>query len=212
MGLSYRKLGWLINTVGFFKEVNGITTQSQGFLDRFEFVKTSGKYDALGFDLLIRKQLRKWNLWLSYGYLNSSYRFNELLNTSFRSNLDINHAISSGVTFSTSKLNVALGANWRTGKPFTPPLDTNPVTNDEINYNSVNSNQLSDFMRLDFSVIYATQIDKNKNLKIGLSIWNLLDRENHINIFFRANSQNETQQVLQQSLGITPNATVKFLF
>ncbi|WP_265241644.1 TonB-dependent receptor [Muriicola sp. Z0-33] len=212
MGISFQKSSWLINAVGFFKEVEGITTQSQGFLDSFEFARTSGKYDAFGLDFLLRKQLLKWNLWLSYGYLNGTYNFEELSETEFRSNFDISHSLSSGITFSTSKVNLAVGANWRTGKPFTPTAIGNDIVDGDINYDEANSDELEDYLRLDFSVIYTTNIGKKTTLRTGISIWNLLNRENPINTFFRVNPQNEAQQILQESLGITPNASLKLIF
>ena len=212
LGLSYQKSSWLINVVGFYKEVEGITTQSQGFLDDNEFTRTSGNYDVYGIDFLLRRQLQKWNVWASYGYLNSSYNFEELPEMEFRSNFDITHSLSSGITFSTQKLNVAFGANWRTGKPFTPVLIGNEVTDGDINYADANSHELDDYLRLDFSAIYKTKIGSKTSLQTGISVWNLLNRENPINTFFRLNQQNEAQQILQQSLGITPNATLKILF
>jgi len=156
--------------------------------------------------------LQKWNLWMSYGYLNSTYDFEELSEMEFRSNFDITHSITSSITFSTASLNLALGANWRTGKPFTPPVPDNEVIDGEINYDSANSNELDDFLRLDFSAIYSTKIGKKTKLQTGISVWNLLNRVNPINTFFRVNPQEEAQQVLQESLGITPNASVKLLF
>jgi hypothetical protein len=212
LGLSYQESGWLVNAVGFYKEVDGITTQSQGFLDSFEFVRTSGRYDALGLDFLLRKQLQKWNLWLSYGYLNSTYNFEELTEVEFRSNFDTTHSLTSGITFSTSKLNLALGANWRTGKPFTPTVAGNEIVEGDINYGEANSNELEDYLRLDFSAIYKAKIGKKTKLRTGISIWNLLNRENPINTFFRVNPQNDAQQILQESLGITPNASLRLLF
>ena len=212
LGLSYQESGWLVNAVGFYKEVEGITTQSQGFLDSFEFVRTSGKYDALGIDFLLQKQLQKLNVWASYGYLKSTYDFEELPETGFRSNFDITHSLSSGITFSSPKLNLAVGGNWRTGKPFTPPLANDEVRDGDINYDQANSSELDDYLRLDFSVIYKTKIGNKTSLRTGISIWNLLNRENPINTFYRVNQQNEAQQILQESLGITPNASLKLLF
>ena len=212
LGLSYERLNWLVHAVGFVKEVKGITTQSQGFLDQYEFVRTSGQYDAYGVDFLLRKQIRDWNIWLSYGYLNSKYRFEELPEPEFRSNFDITHAISSGVTFSTNKLQVAAGVNWRTGRPFTPPTPGDEIVDGNINYAAVNSDQLNDYLRLDVSTIYTTRLSNKTDLQAGISIWNLLNRENIINTFFRLDNLGNAQQVIQTSLGITPNATIKFLF
>lgn len=212
LGLSYQKSSWLINLVGFYKAVEGITAQSQGFLDDNEFIRTSGNYDVSGIDLLLRRQLQKFNVWASYGYLNSTYNFEGLPEIEFRSNFDITHSLSSGITFSTQKLNLAFGVNWRTGKPFTPVLIGNEVTDGDINYADANSQELDDYLRLDFSAIYKTKIGSKTSLQTGISVWNLLNRENPINTFFRVNQQNEAQQILQQSLGITPNASLKILF
>nr|WP_223826684.1 TonB-dependent receptor plug domain-containing protein [Flagellimonas sp. S3867] len=212
LGLSYKEDGWLVNAVGFIKEVEGITTQSQGFLDRYEFVRTSGKYDANGIELLLRKQLQNWNMWLSYGYLYSQYTFAELEETHFRSNFDITHSVSSGITFSTQKLHMAAGVNWRTGKPFTSSITGNEVVNDQINYAEANGSQLEDYVRLDVSAIYKMELGKKMRLQAGLSIWNVLDRENPINTFYRLSAQQNAQKVLQGSLGITPNAMIKIAF
>ncbi|MGB7393242.1 MAG: TonB-dependent receptor, partial [Pricia sp.] len=37
LGLSYNRYGWLVDMVPFYKTVEGITTQSQGFQDSYEF-------------------------------------------------------------------------------------------------------------------------------------------------------------------------------
>ncbi|WP_420319780.1 TonB-dependent receptor [Flagellimonas sp.] len=209
LGLSYKEDGWLVNAVGFIKEVEGITTQSQGFLDRYEFVRTSGKYNANGIELLLRKQLQNWNMWLSYGYLDSQYTFEELVEIHFRSNFDIIHSVSSGITFSTQKLHMAAGVNWRTGKPFTSTVLGNEVVDGQINYAEANGSQLEDYVRLDVSAIYKMELGKKMGLQAGLSIWNVLDKENPIDTFYRLSAQQNAQQVLQGSLGITPNAMIK---
>ncbi|WP_297795558.1 TonB-dependent receptor [uncultured Eudoraea sp.] len=212
LGLSYEQYNWLVHAVGFFKEVNGITTQSQGFQDSYEFVKTAGQYDAYGMEFLLRKQIQNWNIWLSYGYLNSKYIFEELPEPEFRSNFDIEHAVSSGLTFSTKKLLMAAGLNWRTGKPFTPTVPGNEIADGAINYDAVNSDQLDDYLRLDISTTYTTPIGNKTDLQAGISIWNLLNKKNIINTFFRLDDLDNAQQVNQNSLGITPNAILKFIF
>lgn len=212
LGLSYEQYNWLVHAVGFFKEVNGITTQSQGFQDSYEFVKTAGQYDAYGMEFLLRKQIQNWNIWLSYGYLNSKYIFEELPEPEFRSNFDIEHAVSSGLTFSTKKLLMAAGLNWRTGKPFTTTVPGNEIADGAINYDAVNSDQLDDYLRLDISTTYTTPIGNKTDLQAGISIWNLLNKKNIINTFFRLDDLDNAQQVNQNSLGITPNAILKFIF
>lgn len=212
VGLAYNKEGWLVNAVSFYKKVNGITTQSQGFQDRYEFVKTSGSYNATGLDLLLRKQFRKNNIWLSYSYLNSEYFFDQLPETSFPSNFDITHTITLGANHSIGRLLMAAGLNWRTGKPFTRPIQDTPIIGNEINYDIANGERLKDYLRLDFSGKYQFNWGEKRSIQLGLSIWNLLNRNNRINSFYRQNVLGEVQQFRQSSLGITPNASVRFIF
>ena len=212
LGLSYVRKEWLVNAVGFFKGVEGITTQSQGFTDAYEFVKSAGNYDAYGLELLLRKQFNNLNTWLSYGYLQNKYNFPELEETDFRSNFDIRHTVSGGVTYSAGRFYFALGGNWRTGKPFTAPEADDPLAGDQINYGPVNANQLEDYFRLDVSAIYRSKLSDAIGIQAGLSVWNVTNRINSINTFYTLAEQGDPQQVLQESLGITPNATVKILF
>ncbi len=212
LGLSFKKADWLVNAVGYFKKVDGITTQSQGFLDRYEFVRTDGSYDAKGLELLLRRQLNRWNMWMSYGYMDSSYTFETLPETEFRSNFDITHSVSSGLTFSTQKLHLAAGLNWRTGKPYTQPLEGNEIVDEEVNFDEVNSTTLSDYLRVDFSAIYRTTLSSKTGLHAGISVWNLLDRVNTLNTYYQVDGTGSIQRLQQNSLGITPNFTLKFQF
>ncbi|WP_281540726.1 TonB-dependent receptor [Maribacter aestuarii] len=213
LGLNYKKSSWLINAISFVKRVEGITTQSQGFQGPFEFVRTSGAYDALGFDLLLRKQFQDNNaFWISYSYLNSTYLFEQLPETTFPNNFDITHGLTAGINYHLGRVLLAAGLNWRTGRPFTAPEANNELENGEINYSGVNANRLKDYLRLDISANYQFNWGKNNKAQIGASIWNLLDQNNTLNTFYRITSQEEVQKIGQSSLGLTPNLSIKFFF
>ena len=211
-GLSYSNSGWLFNGVAYFKEVEGITTQSQGFQDQYEFVRTSGSYESIGIDFLLRKQIDKLNAWLSYSYLSSDYTFPELPEGTFPSNFDITHAFTTGVTYAAGQLRLSAGFNWRSGKPFTSPSPVEPVTDGTVNYQEVNNDRLDDYFRLDVSGLYDFPLGKRTSGQLGISVWNLLDRENPLNTFYRTGPLNEAEQVVEASLGITPNAVFRFYF
>ena len=211
-GLSYAQKGWLFNLTGFFKEVDGITTQSQGFRDQYEFVRTSGSYTSTGADVLIRKQIDRVNAWLSYSYLDSRYSFPVLSDESFPSNFDITHALTTGLTYTAGQLRLAGGFNWRSGKPFTSPDPIEPVTDGSVNYQAVNNDRLEDYFRLDISGLYDFPLGEKTAAQFGISIWNLLDRENPLNTFYRPTVSNGAEQVIETSLGITPNAVFRFYF
>ncbi len=212
LGLSFNNKGWLANAVAYYKEVNGITSQSQGFQNQYEFIKTTGSYTAMGVDVLVRKQYKNLNSWLSYSYLNADYTFLLLPETSFPSNYDITHSLSFGLTYELERLRLAAGWNWHTGKPATLPVVESPVVDNAINYGRANAEQLEDYMRVDVSALYQINSNQKSKIIIGLSIWNLLDRKNILTNYYRLNNLQIVDEFKQNSLGITPNAVVRFHF
>ena len=211
LGLSYSKSGWLISAEGYYKKIKGITTQSQGFQNQYEFVRTSGFNEVRGLDFIVRKRLNNFNSWLSYSFMNSDYTFSDLSEETFPSNYDIRHAITLGTNYTSGKLKVSAGLNWNSGRPTTTPVEANEISNGEINYNSTNSSTLKDYLRVDVSALYNFRLSSATNANLGLSVWNLLNRENIINSFYRIND-NDVTEVQQQSLGITPNLVFRVNF
>ena len=212
LGLSYSRKGWLFNVVGYYKEVDGITSQSQGFQNQFEFERTEGSYESKGVDFLLRKQLKDINAWFSYSYLESTYDFDAFSTESFPSNFEIPHALGAGITYAPGALRLSAGLNWRSGKPVTLPDDAEPVLDDEVNYQAVNSDRLEDYFRVDVSGLYDFPIGPKVNGQLGVSVWNLLNRENPINTYFVIDEFSQTEQITETSLGITPNAVLRIYF
>lgn len=211
VGLSFNKSGWLLSVEGYYKKVKGITTQSQGFHNQYEFIKTDGVYEVRGVDFIVRKQLNDFNTWLSYSYMNNNYIFKALPEYSFPSNFDITHALTLGTNYTSKRLKLSAGLNWNSGKPKTSPVFGNTVTNNEINYNATNSEQLQDYLRVDLSALYDFKLNKATNANLGISVWNLLNKKNTINNFYRLNN-NAVSEIKQQSLGITPNVIFRVHF
>ena len=56
LGLLYRNKDWLIDAKAYYKKVDGITTQSQGFTTKYEFEKEKGSYAVRGAELLVQKK------------------------------------------------------------------------------------------------------------------------------------------------------------
>ncbi|WP_422106868.1 TonB-dependent receptor plug domain-containing protein [Winogradskyella sp.] len=211
MGLSYNKSGWLISAEGYYKKIKGITTQSQGFQNQYEFARTSGSNEVKGIDFIIRKRLKNFNSWLSYSYMNSDYAFEDLPETNFPSNFDITHSMNFGINYTSDRLKVSTGLNWNSGRPVTRPVEGNEIVDGDINYEATNASELRDYFRVDISALYDFKIGAKTNANIGLSVWNLLDRDNVINSFYRINNATVTE-VEQGSLGITPNMVFRVNF
>jgi hypothetical protein len=215
IALSYSKNGWLLNGEGYIKEVNGITSQSQGFQNQFEFVKTSGSYNVVGGDLLIRKSINTASFWMSYSLMDNKYSFNTLSEEKFPSNFDIKHAITLGSSYSKNGLSIATGFNWHSGKPITSPVVDNEIIDNAINYNNTNNERLEEYLRVDLSASYHLDINKNTSIEAGFSLWNVLNQRNLINKYYKINDDNDektVKEINQYSLGLTPNANVRVIF
>jgi len=211
-GLSFNKAGWLLNAVGYLKEVEGITAQSQGFQNQYEFQKAIGSYKASGMDLLVRKQFKGTSTWLSYSYLNADYTFDAFPERTFPSNYDITHTLTLGVSYETSRLKLAAGWNWRSGRPVTGIDAANPLVNNQVNYGPSNADQLPDYMRVDLSAMYQFLMSRRSRAQLGFSVWNLLDRQNYLNNYYRPNAAGGASEFFQRSLGLTPNVVFRVHF
>ncbi len=208
-GLSYSRSGWLVSGEFFYKEVRGVTTQSQGFQDAYQYERSYGWTDAYGADFLLKKRFNRLETWLSYANLHSRYYFDRLPEPEFDSNLDITHNITAGATLSTRNFLISGGFNWHTGRPYTAPA---PVQNDpggQLQYGPANAQRLPDYFRLDASALYQLKLGGQTALDLGVSVWNLLNRPNVLSRFYRFNSQDQVETRTQYSLGLTPNVLLR---
>jgi hypothetical protein len=212
VGLTYNRNGWLWNTVFYNKHVKGITTQSQGFQNDYALVAAIGSYNSNGLDMLVKKQYNNLDLWLGYSFLESNYYFHKIKEINFASNYDITHSFTLGGTYVYNSILFSTGLNWRTGRPFTSTVTNNEIVDGNINYAGTNEVRQSDYLRLDISGKKNIQFSDKTKMEIGLSIWNLLNRENSINTFYRINNIEEVNKTSQSSLGITPNVSLKLIF
>ncbi len=211
LGVNFNKKGWLISAEGYYKFVDGITSQSQGFQNQYQFVKTTGSYTVYGADFLINKKFKNLSAWLSYSYADNNYTFEELEEINFPNNLDIRHAVSLATTYSFNKLKVSTGLNWRTGKPTTKPAGVNDIFGDKIDYEPANSSRLDDYMRIDISAQYDFNISKKVKAHAGFSIWNVLNKENVINNYY-IQTNSGIDEIVKNSLAITPNVSFRVVF
>lgn len=211
IGLTFNKNGWLISADGYYKKVKGITTQSQGFQNQYEFERTSGFNEVRGLDFIVRKQINNFNSWLSYSYTNSDYNFEDLAEKNFPSNFNIRHTLIFGTNYTSERLKLSAGLNWNSGRPTTRPIEGDEIVNDNINYGATNSVELEDYFRVDVSALYNFNLSNKTKANMGLSIWNFLDRENIINSFYRINGD-EVTEIKKRSLGITPNLVFRVNF
>lgn len=211
IGFTYKKKQWLIDATGYYKKVDGITTQSQSFTTKYEFSKNKGSYNAFGIDFLLRKNFKNLSTWLSYSFIQNTYSFDNLVEKQFSSNFDITHAATIGGTYSNKLFNMSLGLNYTSGKPTSQPVLGNEIVNDEINYGTANNSRLKNYLRADASALYKKQLTDDISVNIGVSVWNLLNTKNTINNYYRI-EHNNANKYARYSLGTTPNFLLKLNF
>ncbi|MEQ8549403.1 MAG: TonB-dependent receptor plug domain-containing protein [Cyclobacteriaceae bacterium] len=208
VGLNYQKKSMLVSLEGFIKDVDGVATASQGFLNQFQFDRTFGSYVSRGIELLVNPSFGNLDSWVTYSYLNSDYTFSDLVPPKFRNNFDISHALSVGLTYQLNNLELSSGVNYRSGVPFTEPqgIDKN---NDAIVFDFPNAMTLDNYFRLDFSAKYKFDLSDKWSGICGIAIWNLTNTNNSINTWSSITENGELSQINQKALGITPNLNVR---
>lgn len=212
LGMQYSKNGWLVDATGYYKEVKGITSQSQSFTTKYEFKRTTGSYNVIGLDFLVRKQVKDISSWLSYSFMVNEYTFNNLEEVRFPSNFDNTHSFTLGTTYSNNTLNISAGLNYRTGKPTSIPLQGNEIIDEEINFDLANNMRVPDYFRVDLSALYKLKLSEGLRSEIGTSVWNVLNKENTINNYYRIGADNTPIQFSRESLGLTTNFMLRLYF
>lgn len=217
LGLNYERNSLYLGLEGFYKKVDGVSTTTQGFQNKDQFNGEIGSYDVSGLEFLINKKTKMYSTWLSYTYNYNNYYFQDLVPHKFPNNLDIRHTFTFAGTYTYKDFKVGLGANYRTGKPYTQPLEgedaiDNSTFPNKINYAEPNSSRLSDYLRADASFIYHFTLGKQMKASVGASVLNILNKKNILNTYYRLNDNNEIETIKQVSLGVTPNFSFRMNF
>ncbi|RKR12478.1 outer membrane receptor for ferrienterochelin and colicin [Maribacter vaceletii] len=216
-GIHYDRNNLYIGLDGFFKEVKGISTATQGFQNQYQFNGEIGQYAVKGVEFLINKKSIFYSVWLSYAYNTNTYTFKTLNPQNFPNNLDIRHTATIAGTYSYKKLKIGLGLNYRSGKPYTQPQEGDNAINttffpSRINYQEPNSSRLPEYIRADGSVTYSFKLTPKIKAIAGAAILNFTGRKNILNTYYRVNQSNEIETIQNLSIGATPNASFRINF
>lgn len=216
IGFNYDQENLYVGIEGFYKQVNGISTSTQGFQNQNQFNGELGKYDIKGLEFLINKRSENYSTWLSYTYNMNDYTFVGTIPPTFPNNLDVRHNVTFAGSYTMNNLKLSVGLNYRSGKPFTEPDPANPLDLTffpaRINYQAHNSNRLPEYIRADASAIYNFDIGYNVKATIGASVLNFTNRKNILNTYYQINDVGEIETIESISLGLTPNFSFRVRF
>lgn len=218
-GLEFKANKLHIDLTGFYKVVDGITASNQGFYNNFQYKNAHGSYTAKGIEFLANKTAAKYSTWFSYTYSINNYEFESFNPSTFPNNVDIRHSVSLGFNYDIVKnFKLSIGGIWRNGQPYTIPLAGNETVkngnNTMVNYDSPNSKNLDNFMRLDASCSYQFTIDSKVKGIFRAGVLNTTNEDNVINRYYKVdpNDSNKTLKVDNKSLGLTPNISFRVNF
>src|SRR5690606_6844307 len=110
-----------------------------------------------------------------------------------------------GCGYRASRFQLSAGVNWRSGRPYTAPLEQDNISDGNIVYQTPNSSRLDDYFRIDLSAKYLFPLAQDLEAQLGLSLWNVSGHENQINSYYEINREDEINNIRQYALGFTPN-------
>ena len=195
-GLLYHFKNLNIDVDAYYKELDGLTTFTNGFSNPLENLE-EGSSTIVGLDVLLKYRWNNYKIWAGYTYNNITFEFPNLADTpdKFPGNNDIAHQFRISSSYQLDRWQFSLGWQFRTGKPITPVnsyeimIDADGENAGVVNFGAVNSDRLPDFHRLDASILYDFNIKSgNKKLKsqVGLSFLNIYDRVRPLDLVYKA--------------------------
>lgn len=219
LGLEFHKNNWLLDLEGFYKEVDGITASNQGFYNNFQFINATGNYNVKGLEFLVNKTANNYSTWLSYTFSENNYKFESFSPSVFPNNVDIRHSVSLAFNYNVfESLELSVGGIWRSGQPYTKPVEGNETVQDGndvlVNYDDPNSERLNDFMRLDASLNYTFSLTERVEGALRIGVFNVLGEQNIINRYYEVDPDDtdSTIEIDNSSLDFTPNLSLRLSF
>ncbi|MEO0046601.1 MAG: Vitamin transporter BtuB [Bacteroidota bacterium] len=212
-GFIFKKQRWLLDVDAYYKNITGITSFTLGFLNQNDNDVQHGKGFTKGLDVLLQKSTATWRAWLTYTYQDSQNQFVTLNDGHyFSSNANINHSFTIAFNKKWHNFLFTTGWFWHSGKPYSNINDLGEIT-------SYNSDRLPNYHRLDISGSYQFQSINGNTYKVGLSIYNLYNRNALISKELERNFTNVSDFITPRysvqefySLGIMPNVFFRVNF
>ena len=187
LGAIYQKNNWLFDLEFYQKITQNVTLKSNNL---------QGDLKSQGANLFVKKKWRQYESWISYALSNTQTRFDQSVRNIF---YDQTHVLSVTQILNLKPWNVALSWNYRSGMPV--------ILAEEIE--SVFEDRFPAQHQLDFSSSYTFYLHQN-NLKsvIGLSLLNVYNQSNIVNIFQNNNNTNRVRFATE----FAPNIQLNLFF
>ena len=208
IGFVYNNGGLTVDIDSYIKKITGTTALSLGFLNPLDSQFHIGEQEIIGMNLYAKKDLDSFKTWISYSFGEVKSKYDDLNNGEFFvANTNIKHTFRASLAYSIEDFQLSIAWNWRSGKPYTKSF-INPL-DDLLYFESINTERLPDYHRMDLSSTYNFSFSKKNRMKgkVGISIRNVYNKKNHLSREYTGNNNfnNPITVVDKFSLGFTPN-------
>lgn len=215
LAIQRNESGLLLGLEGYYKRINNSLSGSQNFSGVFRDRNAVGQTSSLGLEFIVNKKFRNWSTWFSYHYNDSTSRFKNLNdNQSFPNSFNIQHYLNLSSVYKYKNWEFAAAINYHNGVKYTPvkDLNQNVNNNNQIEYQSINSDTLPFYLRSDVSIHRSITFKNKCKILLTASIWNLFDRKNSIHTFYKAGENQNIETVTQESIGTVFNISTRIQF
>ncbi|NGP75129.1 TonB-dependent receptor [Balneolaceae bacterium YR4-1] len=217
VGASYERPNFLLDVEVYQKNLSGLSEYSLRFGGPLSSIEQEelffyGDGITKGIDVLFKQNIGRYTGWISYTLSDTDYTFDGLNNgNSYPALHDQTHELKLVSSYKFGKWTLA--ANWvyATGKPYSAPVgyyDLTLLDGTEYSYLHIggkNEFRLPAYHRMDLSATYEFNLGTGgNNAKLGLSVFNVYNRDNVWYREFSVDDQNVAVTDINY-LGFTPN-------
>jgi hypothetical protein len=186
LGMTRKGGGTIVDVDFYSRTLDGISTFNFGYLDPNDSDFHLGESKILGLDFFFQKSWNNLNFWTNYSFQDNQNKFDELKSgVWFNSNFLVKHSVATGINY--RYRNWSLDANYtlRSGVPYSKPIGAQLVNQSYVlQYNTLNSEFLPSYERLDLSLSKRYLLKGNLKLDFKVALKNLTNKRNVLERLF----------------------------
>ena len=213
-----------LSVEGYYRRMNGLIEYDNAIIDLLnqkyilEESLLYGKGEAYGLEVMVKKNGKKWNGWISYTLGRSKRKFPDIESGNvFPAKHDRRHDLSIVVSYAPNKKwDFSTVFVYASGSAYTEPTGLHMIGGNPIKeYGPYNGARLPNYHRLDISANYWFFREKGRESGLNFSLYNMYRAQNPLYIFVVANYQNDKlgiERKYKQLYDIIPSISWTFKF
>ena len=185
-GFVYHQNGWLLDVEGYYHENTGLSTWNPLFQTSITAADdySIGSSFSKGLDVLLKKRIEDYTIWLNYSLHETSFLFPEIADFPFPATNDQRHSLNLINNWNLKNWTFSWSYQFKTGLPYSEPsfiedFEEGGDTDYYIIYEDLNQQRLSNYSRFDIGVNYRPTFPNIPiQAELNFSILNLLNQNN----------------------------------